>query len=114
MSDPVVMEVIEHCWTSIEPYIDLISLISVSKSCNKLRQLVIDEDSGKLKASSLIVPSILKDDCPYGPISEHGPILLNLVHFPSLVKLDIAFPMIPLTNFIRPDKKTCKETGGCK
>ena len=94
MSSPVVIEVIEHCWTRIEPYLDIISLISVSKSCNKLRQLVIDEDSGKIKASILKVPPNLEDDCPYGPISEHGPRLLNLVHFPSLKKLDIAFPWI--------------------
>ena len=95
MSSPVVIEVIEHCWTRIEPYLDIISLISVSKSCNKLRQLVIDEDSGKIKASILKVPEELEDNCPYGPISEHGPRLLNLVHFPSLVKLDISFPSIP-------------------
>jgi hypothetical protein len=92
MSSTVGIEVIQECWTSIEPYIDLVSLISVSKSCNKLRQLVIDDDSGKIKASILIVPHILDEDCPYGPISEHGPRLLNLVHFPSLVKLDINFP----------------------
>jgi len=92
MSAPVVIEVIEHCWTRIEPYLDIISLISVSKSCNKLRQLVIDGGSGKLKASILEVPPYLKDDCPYGPISEHGPRLLNLVHFPSLKRLNISFP----------------------
>ena len=94
MSTPVVIEVIEHCWATIEPYIDLISLISVSKSCNKLRQLVVDDNSGKIKASILKVPYDLDEDCPYGPISEHGPRLLNIVHFPSLVKLDISFPSI--------------------
>jgi len=104
MSSTVGIEAIQECWTRIEPYIDLVSLISVSKSCNKLRQLVVDDDSGEIKTSILTVPSIFKDDCPYGPISEHGPRLLNMVHFPSLVKLDIAFPMIPLTNFIRPDE----------
>ena len=95
MSSPVVIEVIEHCWTRIEPYIDLISLISVSKSCRKLRQLVVDEDSGEIKASILTLPDELDEDCPYGPISEHGPRLLNLVHFPSIVELDIRFPSIP-------------------
>ena len=69
MSSPVVIEVIEHCWTKIEPYLDIISLISVSKSCSKLRQPVVDDDSGKIKASILIVPYILDEDCPYGPIS---------------------------------------------
>ena len=93
MSSPVVIEVIQECWTGIEPYIDLISLISVSKSCNKLRQLVLDEDSGKLKASILKVPSRLEDGCPYGPISEHSLRLLNLVHFPSIKKLNISFPI---------------------
>ena len=95
MSSPVVLEVIEHCWTRIEQYIDLISLISVSKSCRKLRQLVVDEDSGEIKASILTLPDELDEDCPYGPISEHGPRLLNLVHFPSIVELDIRFPSIP-------------------
>ena len=92
MSSTVGIEVIQECWTRIEPYLDIISLISVSKSCSKLRQPVVDDDSGKIKASILIVPYILDEDCPYGPISEHAPRLLNLVHFPSLVKLDINFP----------------------
>lgn len=95
MSSSSGIEAIEECWASIEPYVDLVSLISVSNSCNKLRQLVVDDDSGEIKTSSLIVPSTL-DNCPYGPISEHGPRLLNMVHFPSLVKLDINFPAHPL------------------
>ena len=89
----MLVEAIQNCWADIEPYLDLVSLISVSKSCHTLRDLVVHNETGKIMKSNLIVPSSVELGHPYrARIREYGPLLLNTIHFPSLIKLDINFP----------------------
>mmetsp|Transcript_23997 Transcript_23997/g.57937 ORF Transcript_23997/g.57937 Transcript_23997/m.57937 type:complete len:430 (+) Transcript_23997:86-1375(+) len=93
MQAPV--SVISHCWATIEPYIDVVSLISLSKLCHPLRNLVVDAATGKIKSSVIKVNEALKVD-DEGRIAEtirdYVPRLINTVHFPSLIQLHIAFP----------------------
>lgn len=59
MASTVPVEVVEQFWTAIEPYVDVVSLISVSKSCHPLRNLVVDAESGNIKSSSVTIKNTL-------------------------------------------------------
>lgn len=94
------VEAIAQCWARIDPYLDVLSLISVSKSCHHLRDLVVDDATGKIKASVVLVNNVLEVDSegnidwesPSARIRHYVPMLINAIHFPSLTKLKIGFP----------------------
>jgi len=101
------VDVIALCWARIQQYLDVISLVSVSKSCHPLRDLVVDAATGKIKASVVKINSTIDVDnegninmeSPSARIFQYVPRLLNSIHFPSLTKLKIGFP---------PNISTCR------
>mmetsp|Transcript_12527 Transcript_12527/g.27099 ORF Transcript_12527/g.27099 Transcript_12527/m.27099 type:complete len:396 (+) Transcript_12527:131-1318(+) len=92
--------VIALCWARIQQYLDVLSLVSVSKSCHPLRDLVVDATTGKIKASVVKINNEIDVDdegnidveSPSARIFQYVPRLLNSIHFPSLAKLKVGFP----------------------
>ncbi len=94
------VDVIALCQARIQQYVDVISLISVSKSGHPLHSLVIDAATSKIKASIVQMRSTIDVDSkgnvdmnsPSARIAQYAPWVINSLHFPSLTKLCIKFP----------------------
>eukprot|EP00578_Thalassiosira_sp_NH16_P020953 CAMPEP_0181086562 /NCGR_PEP_ID=MMETSP1071-20121207/5813_1 /TAXON_ID=35127 /ORGANISM="Thalassiosira sp., Strain NH16" /LENGTH=439 /DNA_ID=CAMNT_0023168407 /DNA_START=16 /DNA_END=1335 /DNA_ORIENTATION=- len=96
-------DVISESWPSIEPFLDVESLISASESSRSLRDLAADPATGKLKASVVKVDCFQRAHEAYNDglnnwksapirIPNYVPRLLNALHFPALRRLHMGFP----------------------
>lgn len=93
------LDVIVDCWATIEAYADLLSLVSVSRTCHALHNLVVVD--GKIKCSKVVVKDTIRDNAgnshidpssPSAKIDDYLPKLLSHLDFPSLNRLGIDFP----------------------
>ncbi len=84
------VDAITLCWARIQQYVDVISLISVSKLGHPLHDLVIDAATGKIKASIFRISSTIDVDSkgnvdmnsPSAQITQYTPWVINSLHFP--------------------------------
>ncbi|KAL7466763.1 hypothetical protein ACHAXS_007050 [Conticribra weissflogii] len=98
-------------WPIVEEYVDLESTIAVAQTCRALHQTIIDPNTLKVKVSHFEVCSY-----PPAPTSPPAPLFesnwkasaqriphfvsraLNSIHFPSLHRLDLDFPLTKRRN----------------
>ncbi len=73
-------------WSVIELFLDLSAAVQLSQTCKSLHEVIIDEETDKIK-----VLHLQGDD---EPAEAEGKILhaLNSVHFPSLKRIHLDFP----------------------
>jgi len=98
---------IEMCWPTIETFIDLESAISLSSTCRSLHSLIIDVATHKAKVTHFQVCNLPPPDnndisvigIPRDYTTAHIRIphyvshALSHIHFPSLSKLHLDFPL---------------------
>lgn len=96
--------IIETCWPTIEKFTDLESTISLSSTCRSLHSLIIVAATHKVKVTHFQVCNLPKPDnddilIPRDYTTAHLRIplytsqALSHIHFPSLIKLHIDFPL---------------------
>ena len=93
---------IEACWLTIEPLADLESIISLSSTCRSLRDLLFDATTNKVKVTHFKVcnlPPPVDIDIPRNSITaplripHYTSQALNHIHFSSLLRLHLDFPL---------------------
>ena len=84
---------IKTVWSTIETFLDLPSTIAVSGTCRALHDEIIDHDTQKVKVSHFIVEAY-SDKHPWARIPLYLPCALNVIHFPSVRQMRLAFPSI--------------------
>mmetsp|Transcript_10875 Transcript_10875/g.23018 ORF Transcript_10875/g.23018 Transcript_10875/m.23018 type:complete len:459 (+) Transcript_10875:83-1459(+) len=101
-------------WPIVEAYVDLESTISAAQTCRALHQTIIDPNTLKVKVSHFAVCSYPSaPTSPLAPLSESDrnhwkasaeriphfvSRALNAIHFPSLYRLDLDFPLTKRRN----------------
>ena len=101
--------IIETCWPTIETFTDLESAISLSATCLSLHSLLIDAATHKVKVTHFQVCNLPQPDnnnrsiipirIPRDYTTAHIRLphytvhALSHIHFPSLAKLHIDFPL---------------------
>ena len=99
--DPI--SIVSEVWPTIVRYVDMEALISLSKSCHLLRNLVVDAPTGKIKASVIKVKEYEATEQAYvegrtnhfsAPYRIPGFVsnMLNSIYSPSLTRLQMSFP----------------------
>lgn len=91
------------CGTTVTQYLDIPSLVSVSKSCKSLRKLAVEPAAGKLQSSALILRSNLEQDedgnvdvdslqSQSARLACHAPMVMNAVDFSGVARAEVVFP----------------------
>lgn len=104
---PSAVAIIENCLPIIELYSDLESIVGLSQTCHAISNALIDATTGKIKISHFEVENF---PVPHPTVQDSFPSLrswrnapariphyltgaLNAVHFPSLRRLYLDFPL---------------------
>ncbi|KAL9183225.1 hypothetical protein ACHAXT_005012 [Thalassiosira profunda] len=96
MADP--LEVITSPLWVFEPYLDVLSLVSLSKTCRPLRAVAVDAATGKIKSTEVVVRNHIRNrdgDIDWTlpeAMPHYVPRLVNAAHFPAIRRLVLGFP----------------------